>query len=92
MYVQLKNKYYDWSIRKNKWLIKNRNISFEEIKSAIEENRVLIDMKHPTLIKQRLLIFNKNNYAYVAPYVEDTQKIFFKTIYPSRKYTKKYLP
>lgn len=81
----------EWSETKNKWLIKNRNVSFEKIKIAIEKGHVLDDQQHPQLSHQRLLIVAINNYAYAAPYVEDKQKIFFKTIYPSRKHTKQYL-
>jgi hypothetical protein len=33
----------------------------------------------------------KEEYAYIIPFVEDDQKIFFKTIIPSRKATKKYI-
>jgi len=32
-----------------------------------------------------------NNYAYLVPFVEDEEKHFLKTIYPSRKMTRKYL-
>jgi len=34
---------------------------------------------------------NIENYAYVVPFVEDEEKIFLKTIIPSRKMTKLYL-
>jgi hypothetical protein len=32
-----------------------------------------------------------NDYVYYVPFIEDNEKIFLKTIIPSRKYTKKYL-
>jgi len=32
-----------------------------------------------------------NDYVYAVPYVEDSEKIFLKTVFPSRKYTKLYL-
>ena len=38
-----------------------------------------------------MYIVNIRNYAYLVPIVEDDQKIFFKTIIPSRKATKQYL-
>lgn len=38
-----------------------------------------------------LAVIEINNYAYVVPYVEKEGKIFLKTIFPSRKYTKRYL-
>ena len=38
-----------------------------------------------------MIIVNINDYAYLVPFVEDNQKIFLKTIIPSRKATKRYL-
>ncbi|HEU5186917.1 MAG TPA: hypothetical protein VFT87_00270 [Candidatus Saccharimonadales bacterium] len=51
-------------------------------------------IKHPNAIRylaQRVLIVEIDGYAYLIPYIEDEIKIFFKTIIPSRKATKKYL-
>jgi len=85
-------KYFDWDNEKNDWLIKNRGISFEMCQIALEQYKLLaiIPNKHPKT-HQKKLILVINNYVYVVPYVEDDEKIFFKTIYPSRKETKKYL-
>ena len=85
-------KYFDWDDDKNDWLIKNRGISFEVCQAAIDQNKLLatVPNKHPRT-HQKKFIIEINNYAYVVPYVEDEQKVFFKTIYPSRKATKKYL-
>ena len=86
-------KYFDWDEDKNKWLIANRDISFEMCQAALEQGCLLatIPNKHPHTHQKKLYILI-NDYVYVVPYVEDDQKIFFKTIYPSRKATKKYLP
>ncbi len=85
-------KYFDWDNEKNDWLIKNRGISFEMCQVALEQKMLLaiVPNKHPRT-HQKKFIIAINDYAYVVPYVEDDQKIFFKTIYPSRKETKKYL-
>lgn len=85
-------KYFDWDDDKNDWLIKNRGISFEMCQAAIESNMVLdvICNNHP-YAHQKKLIIEINEYVYVVPFVEDETKIFFKTMYPSRKNTKKYL-
>jgi len=51
-------------------------------------------LEHPNKIKygnQKIFVIEYNNYAYLVPFVEDEQKIFLKTIIPSRKATKKYL-
>ena len=84
----------DWDEKKNEWLKKERGISFEDVELAILENRVLDILEHPNKEKypnQKLLIIEIENYAYVVPYIENNNEIFFKTIFPSRKYTRKYL-
>lgn len=75
-------------------LKKERNISFEDIENCILDGKILDILEHPNKEKygnQKLLIVSFNNYAYVVPYEENGEKIIFKTVFPSRKYTKKYL-
>ena len=85
-------KYFDWDDEKNEWLMRERGISFEMVVIAIEHSQILADVpnKHPRT-HQKKYIIKIDEYAYVVPYVEDEVKIFFKTIYPSRQETKKYL-
>lgn len=85
-------KYFDWDKEKNEWLINNRGISFEECIIAINHGDVL--SQEPNKLPyghQKRYILNINSYAYVVLYVEDDEKFFLKTIYPSRKLKKKYL-
>ena len=87
-------KYLDWDKKKNAFLKELREISFEDVQTAIEEGKVLDEFKHPNKKRypnQRIMVIEIENYAYYVPYVEDEKKIFFKTIFPSRKATKKYL-
>ena len=87
-------KYYDWDKEKNQELKKGRDISFEEVIIAIDEERILYRGDHPNQNKypgQKIVIVQIKDYAYVVPFVEDDEKIFFKTIIPNRKATKKYL-
>ena len=87
-------KYFDWNAAKNELLKAERDISFEDIVNAINDDRVLKIGNHPNQKKypgQKIIMVNINNYAYVVPYVEDGEKIFFKTIYPSRAATKLYI-
>jgi hypothetical protein len=79
---------------KNIYLKTERDIGFEDIQAAIEEGNTLADIDHPLKShypKQKVFIVEFSGYAYVVPYVEDGTKIFLKTIYPSRKMTRKYL-
>jgi len=40
---------------------------------------------------QKILVVNINDYVFLVPYIEDEEKLFLKTIDPSRKFTKVYL-
>ena len=87
-------KYFDWDDEKNERLKKERDISFEEVIIEIFEGNILADVKHPNKVRypnQRMFIVGIDNYAYLVSYVEDKEKVFLKTVMPSRKATKKYL-
>ncbi len=88
-------KAFDWDEAKNEDLLKERNISFEEIVWCIEQKEGLLDIiDHPNQAKfahQKLFVVALRGYVYIVPFVEDEHKIFLKTIYPSRKLTRKYL-
>jgi len=79
---------FRWNLDKNRILIKERDISFEEIVEAINEGLVISDSVHANPDKypnQRVLIVVAKNYTYLVPYVIDGDDIFLKTIIPSRK-------
>lgn len=87
-------KYFDWDEEKNKVLIKSRGISFEEIKVAVESGYLLDSYDHPNQKRypgQKIMVVKIEDYAYLIPYIRDKEKVFLKTIIPSRKATKKYL-
>lgn len=87
-------KYYDWDDIKNRLLKKDRDISFEDIIFEIENGNLLDRIKHPNYKKyptQYIFIVKKASYVYAVPFVEDDEKIFLKTIIPSRRATEKYL-
>ena len=48
----------------------------------------VIAKKYPN---QKIFIVKLSEYIYLIPFVEDSEKVFLKTIYPSRKATKKFL-
>ena len=87
-------KYFDWNEEKNKELIKTRNISFEDAMFYIQRGEILDILEHINQTKypnQQYFVLNINEYIYYVPFVEDKEKVFLKTIIPSRKLTKKYL-
>ena len=84
-------KYIDWDTVKNEQLKKERGVSFEDAVNAIFYGTILGKTDHPNQKKypgQQIYIVAINDYAYVVPFVEDSEKVFLKTIFPSRKYTR----
>lgn len=82
-----------WSPEKNAWLREQRGFGFEDVVAAIDDGRVLADMKHPSsrYPSQRILVVELGGYAIVVPYVEDESAMFLKTAFPDRKATRRYL-
>lgn len=85
---------FEWNEEKNDHLKTEREVSFEDVVTAIEENRLLATINNPNQKKypnQKIFVVNIDNYAYLVPYAEDKEKFFLKTIIPNRQATKKYL-
>ena len=86
---------FDWNETKNEQLKTERGIGFERVVIAIEEGCIVDILEHPNKERYRnqyLLLINIENYIYVVPAVREDNYWFLKTIFPSRKYTDKYLP
>ncbi len=86
--------YFDWSEPKNDQLKAEREVSFEDVVVAISEGRLHDIVAHINPAKypnQRIYIVEISSYIYAVPFVKEGEKIFLKTIYPSRKWTKLYL-
>ena len=84
----------NWNSEKNRKLIEERNISFENVVFCLQNNALLDDMIHPNHKKypdQRIFVVAIDEYAYLVPYIETDDEIFLKTIIPSRKATKRYM-
>jgi len=86
-------KYATWDPIKNATLREARGICFDDVIAALHDGRLLGFIKHPGSGRkhQYLMLVNIGGYAYVVPFVEDEEKWFLKTLFPSRKYTKQYL-
>lgn len=87
-------KYFRWDSQKNEKLKQERNISFERVVFHIKQGDLLDVLEHPNQQKypgQRIFVVQIEGYAYAVPFVEDERWVFLKTIFPSRKLTKKYL-
>ena len=87
-------KYFDWDDAKNEKLKAERGIGFEEIVFLIERGNLLDILEHPQPERyggQRIFVVLRDDYVYLVPFVENERTVFFKTIIPSRKATRRYL-
>ncbi len=85
---------YEYSPEKNAWLKKERKITFEEVIYYIEHGYLLEVVTHHNQEKyagQEFYVIDIEGYVHLVPFVEKDDKIFLKTIFPSRKHTKHYL-
>jgi uncharacterized DUF497 family protein len=85
---------YEYSEEKNQQLIREREISFEEVIAAIDNDQLLCVTDHPNKQKypnQKMYVVELNEYVYLVPFVEKGEHaVFLKTIFPSRKAKKLY--
>jgi len=85
---------FRWDPGKNATLRLERGISFERIVVAIEAGGLLDVLAHPNQARypgQRVLVVACDGYVYLAPFVEEAESFFLKTVIPSRKATRDYL-
>lgn len=83
-----------FSEEKDRWLIEKRGIGFKEISQKIIKRRMIRIIKHPNkkkFPKQKMFLVRVKDYIFIVPFIEEENYIFLKTVYPSRKYIKKYI-
>lgn len=88
------SKYFEWNEEKNAILKLRRDVGFEDVVEAWNSGDILEIVDHPNKARypnQKLATVIIRDYVYLVPLVEDEKKYFLKTIFPSRKATKKYL-
>jgi uncharacterized DUF497 family protein len=88
------NRTYTWNEEKNSLLKQERGVSFEQILDHISKGDLLAIEVHSNQEKypgQRLYVVRINEYVYLVPFVQQGNDIFLKTIYPSRRATRRYL-
>ncbi len=85
---------FKFNQEKNKLLRKIRKITFTGIIKAINNGKVVKVIDHPNKVRfpnQKIYLIHIKDYIYAVPFVETKEELFLKTVYKSRKYTKKYL-
>ena len=84
-----------YNTEKQDQLTRERGIGFDEIIEEIESGNLLDTIAHYNQEKypgQEIMYVKCVDVVYMVPYViEDDGTLFLKTLYPSRKATKKYL-
>lgn len=83
-----------WNDEKNEELKTRHGFGFERIVVAIQNGALLADRTHPNSERyghQRQLIVEVERYAWIVPFIRDGDKFFLKTMFPSRKATRRYL-
>lgn len=83
----------EWDQEKNNKRQIERNISFEAIQAAIESGYLLAIVPHenPKYAHQKIMVVDMKGYIVLVPFIEDKERFFLKTVFPSRKATKLYL-
>lgn len=88
-----KVKFIDWSVEKNEKLKMERGITYDEVMDRIIGDGLLTIWDNPNKAKyahQHMFVVELKSYVFLVPHVEERDKIFLKTVFPSRKYTKIY--
>ena len=81
---------YAFDPEKNAWLARERGIAFEQIIALIESSKLI--REHPNTERypnQLLYEVDVGGYVHVIPVVSERRTLFLKTIYPSRKATRR---
>ncbi len=83
----------EFSEEKNLLLQETREVNFDLVIKAIENNKILDDLQNKNYPNQKILVVKIKKYVYAVPYVIDKKKktMFLKTVYPSRVLTERYL-
>ncbi len=93
--VKYKGYRIEFSEENNLLLLETRGLCFDDVLQAIEEEKILGDLKHGSqkYSHQRILVIKIKEYVYAVPYVIDPKKktVFLKTVYLSRVLTDKYM-
>jgi uncharacterized DUF497 family protein len=80
-----------WDELKDRWLIRNRGISFQEIADRLIEGRFTDILENPLRKDQQIFVLSIKDYTWIVPFTVDEENVIrLKTAYPSRKFHKRY--
>jgi hypothetical protein len=93
LYIHKDVKRIEWNPAKGAQLQVERGICFEDVVDILEQAQYIDRINHPNQKQypnQEIFLVEIRGYMYAVPFVEDDEKIFLKTIFATRKYTKRY--
>ena len=82
----------DWSEEKNEILKTRYGFGFERVVVALSAGGLIQVSEHPNRARyghQKQFFLWIDDYVWVVPFVETSQGVFLKTMFPSRKATKR---
>ena len=86
--------YFSWNESKNRQLMWQREISFEDVTAALHRGDLVAMVNHPNQERypgQMIYVVDIDDYLYLVPFVKEADgTIFLKTIIPSRKAMREY--
>ncbi|MEJ6784363.1 toxin [Aminobacter sp. Piv2-1] len=83
-----------WNADKSAELKERHGFGFERVLVALADGGLLDERRHPNVEKyghQRQLVVEIDGYAWIVPFVTDGERVFLKTLFPSRKATRDFL-
>ena len=87
-------RFLNWDESKNRQLMRQRRISFEDVAVALDRGDVIATVNHPNQERypgQMIYVADIDDYLYLVPFVtEPDGTMFLKTIIPSRKAMRRY--
>ena len=78
--MKIEKLHYEFSPDKNQVLIEGRNVSFEDVVSALNNGKLVDIIAHPNELKypnQKIYIVNLNGHVYLVLFVRKIHKQFF---------------
>ena len=79
-----------WAEEKDRWLQRNRGVSFSQIAERILSGEYFDVLENPSRPGQEIFVLRIEGYTWVVPFVVDADSIFLKTAFPSRRFHQRY--